>query len=74
MLEHGVNLLRGHSREPFEEVSNGRAALEVLEQGSHRYARRAKQPLAADLVGHAFDRWALAPIEHSGIVLAASRR
>src|SRR5207244_10059436 len=63
-LQDRLGSLFGHAGKPLQELIDGRAVLEVLEERAHRNACAAKQPRAADLAGHALHHRALTPIEH----------
>ena len=67
MLEDGVDLVTGHAREPGEKFRHGRAAFEVLKEGSHWHSRATEEPFAADPSGDAFNRRARGPIEHAEV-------
>lgn len=70
-------MFAGHAREPGEKLGHGRAALEVLKEGSHGYAGPTEEPLAADPSRDAFNRRARGPIEHaevySGMLVVGKR-
>lgn len=65
MFENGVNLFATYPREPGEKLRDGGAPFKVLEQGSHRYASAAEDPLAADPSGDTLNCRARGPIEHA---------
>jgi hypothetical protein len=65
VTEDGFDLGAGHAGEPFEEVVDAGAVLEVGEKGLDRDSRPAENPGAADGLGLSFDGWAGAPIKHA---------
>ena len=66
MLEDGMDLLEGHSREPLDELGDARSTIEVLEEGLHGDARAAEHPGSADAVRDPLDGRALRPVQHEG--------
>lgn len=73
VLEHRVDLLPRDARKPPQELLDGRAAFQVLEQRADRNAGAAKQPGPAHLGGISLDSRAGAPVKHGSILLAARR-
>jgi hypothetical protein len=73
VLQNGINLSSSDSGEPLQKVDDGGAALEILEEGTHRYARRAEQPFSADLAWDALHRGTTRPIEHGAIYSVVAR-
>lgn len=64
VLDYGVNLLARDAWKPLDKFLDGSAALDVLEKRLDRHTGVPEKPGAADFPGDAFNRWALAPIEH----------
>lgn len=64
-FQNRLHLPALYAGEPFEELADGGAAFEILEERPHRDARAAKQPRPADLAGRAFSFRALIPIGQS---------
>ena len=65
VFQHGLHLLAAHARKPIEEVANGRAALEVLEESPNGNPCACEHPVAADAAGHTLHGRTLRPIKHA---------
>jgi hypothetical protein len=55
VLQHGLDLLPRHAREPLQKLVDPSPALQVLEKRLYRYARALEQPGTAHLAGDALD-------------------
>jgi len=64
VMQHGLDLLARHAREPVQEIVHPGTVFEILEQRPHRHTRAPDQPLAADPSGSALNGRAFAPIKH----------
>ena len=53
-----------HAGEPRQELLHRSAALQIIEECTHRHARAAKDPGAAQLAGIPLNRRTRPPIEH----------
>ena len=65
MRKNGHDLFRGDSGKPFQELIDGGAGFEILEERPNRYAGSPKNPCAAYLIFGSFYCWAIRPIQHA---------
>jgi hypothetical protein len=63
-LQDSIHLISSNAREPFQEVLNARAALQVLKKSPHRHTGSFENPRPANFAGLPFDCRTLAPIHH----------
>ena len=63
--EDGQDLIARDAGEPLQEVVDGGARFQVLEQGAHGDARLFEDPGAADPVSHPFNDRTRLPIQHA---------
>lgn len=64
-----MHLLPGNGREPFQELVNRRAAIEVLEQGTDSHARSPETPRATKLFRIAINGRATRPVHTLSLTL-----
>jgi hypothetical protein len=64
MFENRFDLLPGYSGKPGQELVNGCPTFQIFKESSHRHARPAKYPRAADFARNTFDCRAGRPIQH----------
>lgn len=73
MLQYGLDLLARYARKPIEELGDGGAVLEIIEERAHGHASAAKYPRPACNPRGLFDHSAIPPIQHEYTLLRKRR-
>ena len=65
--ENGFHFRAVYAGEPFKKLFDGRAVLEIVEEGGDGHTRSQEDPRATELIRVSFYGWALLPVCHCSV-------